>query len=196
MIFIFLIWQCSAWLIFRCRKQPEQRGAANGDLLAKGQSANASERSACRIEPVWDSVMKSRALSGPPNARFIVARAAQDTMRSSGSACGLRRQTEPKPSWAMKRQPSTSSAKPSGPPGPPCKCAKMPTLVTRPLLCNGTRQIWFARVTATRRAVSSGSQLRLTAMETPRQLDALAEGRLDAPLIRPRPGYAAGVRPV
>ena len=39
-------------------------------------------------------------------------------------------------------------------------------------------------------------QLRLTAMETPRQLDALAEGRLDAPLIRPRPGYAAGVRPV
>ena len=36
-------------------------------------------------------------------------------------------------------------------------------------------------------------QLRLTAMETPRQLDALAEGRLDAALIRPRPRYAAGV---
>ena len=36
-------------------------------------------------------------------------------------------------------------------------------------------------------------QLRLTAMETPRQLEALAEGRLDAALIRPRPGYAAGV---
>ncbi|HEX4260282.1 MAG TPA: LysR family transcriptional regulator, partial [Acetobacteraceae bacterium] len=36
-------------------------------------------------------------------------------------------------------------------------------------------------------------QLRLTAMETPRQLDALAEGRLDAALIEPRPGYAAGV---
>jgi DNA-binding transcriptional LysR family regulator len=36
-------------------------------------------------------------------------------------------------------------------------------------------------------------QLRLTAMETPRQLDALAEGRLDAALIRPRPVYAAGV---
>jgi DNA-binding transcriptional LysR family regulator len=36
-------------------------------------------------------------------------------------------------------------------------------------------------------------QLRLTAMETPRQLDALAEGRLDAALIRPRPSYAAGV---
>src|SRR5882672_6413377 len=36
-------------------------------------------------------------------------------------------------------------------------------------------------------------QLRLTAMETPRQLDALAEGRLDAGLIRPRPSYAAGV---
>jgi DNA-binding transcriptional LysR family regulator len=36
-------------------------------------------------------------------------------------------------------------------------------------------------------------QLRLTAMDTPRQLDALAEGRLDAALIRPRPGYAAGV---
>jgi DNA-binding transcriptional LysR family regulator len=36
-------------------------------------------------------------------------------------------------------------------------------------------------------------QLRLTAMETPRQLDALAEGRLDAALIRPRPAYAAGV---
>ena len=30
-------------------------------------------------------------------------------------------------------------------------------------------------------------------METPRQLEALAEGRLDAALIRPRPGYAAGV---
>ena len=28
-------------------------------------------------------------------------------------------------------------------------------------------------------------QLRLTAMETPRQLEALAEGRLDAALIRP-----------
>ena len=36
-------------------------------------------------------------------------------------------------------------------------------------------------------------QLRLTAMETPRQLDALSEGRLDAALIRPRPSYAAGV---
>jgi DNA-binding transcriptional LysR family regulator len=36
-------------------------------------------------------------------------------------------------------------------------------------------------------------QLRLTAMETPRQLDALAEGRLDAALIRPRASYAAGV---
>jgi DNA-binding transcriptional LysR family regulator len=35
--------------------------------------------------------------------------------------------------------------------------------------------------------------LRLTAMETPRQLDALAEGRLDAALIQPRPSYAAGV---
>jgi DNA-binding transcriptional LysR family regulator len=30
-------------------------------------------------------------------------------------------------------------------------------------------------------------------METSRQLDALAEGRLDAALIRPRPNYAAGV---
>src|SRR5689334_13424142 len=37
------------------------------------------------------------------------------------------------------------------------------------------------------------ARLRLTAMETPRQLEALAEGRLDAALIRPRPGYAAGV---
>jgi DNA-binding transcriptional LysR family regulator len=36
-------------------------------------------------------------------------------------------------------------------------------------------------------------QLRLTAMETPRQLDALAEGRLDAALIQPWPSYAAGV---
>jgi DNA-binding transcriptional LysR family regulator len=36
-------------------------------------------------------------------------------------------------------------------------------------------------------------QLRLMAMETPRQLDALAEGRLDVALIRPRPSYAAGV---
>jgi DNA-binding transcriptional LysR family regulator len=30
-------------------------------------------------------------------------------------------------------------------------------------------------------------------METPRQLEALAEGRLDAALIQPRPSYAAGV---
>jgi DNA-binding transcriptional LysR family regulator len=36
-------------------------------------------------------------------------------------------------------------------------------------------------------------QLRLTAMETPRQLEALAEGRLDAALIRPRLSYATGV---
>ena len=36
-------------------------------------------------------------------------------------------------------------------------------------------------------------QLRLADMETPRQLDALAEGRLDVALIRPRPSYAAGV---
>ncbi|MCC8952741.1 LysR family transcriptional regulator [Bradyrhizobium sp. Pear77] len=36
-------------------------------------------------------------------------------------------------------------------------------------------------------------QLRLTDMETPRQLDALAEGRLDVALIRPRPSYAAGL---
>jgi DNA-binding transcriptional LysR family regulator len=35
--------------------------------------------------------------------------------------------------------------------------------------------------------------LRLAAMETPRQLDALVEGRLDAALIRPRPSYGAGV---
>ena len=34
-------------------------------------------------------------------------------------------------------------------------------------------------------------QLRQRAMETPRQPDALAEGRLDAALIRPRPSYAA-----
>ena len=85
MILIFLIWQLSAWLIFRCRKQPEQPGAANGDLLAKGQSANASERSACTIEPVWDSVMKSRALSGPPNARFVVERAAHAQGRVAAS---------------------------------------------------------------------------------------------------------------
>jgi DNA-binding transcriptional LysR family regulator len=38
-----------------------------------------------------------------------------------------------------------------------------------------------------------GVQLRLTAMETPQQLDELAEGRLDAALIQPRPSYAAGV---
>ena len=36
-------------------------------------------------------------------------------------------------------------------------------------------------------------QLRLIAMETPRQLEALAEGQLDAALIRPRPSYAAGI---
>jgi DNA-binding transcriptional LysR family regulator len=36
-------------------------------------------------------------------------------------------------------------------------------------------------------------QLRLTAMDTPRQLEALAEGRLDAAPIRPRPSCAAGV---
>jgi DNA-binding transcriptional LysR family regulator len=36
-------------------------------------------------------------------------------------------------------------------------------------------------------------QLRLAAMETPRQLEAIAEGRLDVALIRPRPSYAAGV---
>jgi DNA-binding transcriptional LysR family regulator len=36
-------------------------------------------------------------------------------------------------------------------------------------------------------------QLRLTPMETPRQLAALAEGRLDAALIRPRPSYPVGV---
>ena len=36
-------------------------------------------------------------------------------------------------------------------------------------------------------------QLRLRTMETPRQLEALAENRLDAALIRPRPSYPAGV---
>ena len=36
-------------------------------------------------------------------------------------------------------------------------------------------------------------QLHLTDMETPRQLDALAEGRLDVALIRPRPSYTAGL---
>jgi DNA-binding transcriptional LysR family regulator len=36
-------------------------------------------------------------------------------------------------------------------------------------------------------------QLRVRAMETPCQLEALAEGRLDAALIRPRPSYPAGV---
>jgi hypothetical protein len=96
-ILIFLVWQLSISLKFRYKKQREQRGAADGDLLAKGQAANATERSACRIEPVWDSVMKSCALPGPPNA-MSVARAAQDTIQSSGSAYGLSRQTEPKPS--------------------------------------------------------------------------------------------------
>jgi hypothetical protein len=41
LIIIFLIWK-SMWLIFRCKKQPKQRGAANGDLLAKGQSGSAT----------------------------------------------------------------------------------------------------------------------------------------------------------
>jgi DNA-binding transcriptional LysR family regulator len=36
-------------------------------------------------------------------------------------------------------------------------------------------------------------QLCLRAMETPWQLEALAEGRLDAALIQPRPSYAAGL---
>jgi LysR family transcriptional regulator, benzoate and cis,cis-muconate-responsive activator of ben and cat genes len=36
-------------------------------------------------------------------------------------------------------------------------------------------------------------QLRLAALETRRQLDALADGRLDAALIRPRASYAAGL---
>ena len=36
-------------------------------------------------------------------------------------------------------------------------------------------------------------QLRLAALQTRLQLDALVEGRLDAALIRPRPSYAAGL---
>ena len=54
--------------------------------------------------------MKSRAFSGPPNARFVVQSPAQDTKRSSGSARGLSRQTEPRPTWPIRRQPSISSA--------------------------------------------------------------------------------------
>jgi|SRR5271155_770357 len=41
-ILVFLIWQLLAWLIFRCKKQPKQPGAAEGDLFAKGQSGNAT----------------------------------------------------------------------------------------------------------------------------------------------------------
>src|SRR5437016_9150839 len=41
-IFVFLVWQLLAWLIFRCKKQPKQPRAAEGDLLAKRQSGNAT----------------------------------------------------------------------------------------------------------------------------------------------------------
>jgi hypothetical protein len=37
---VFLIQQLLVWLIFRCKKQRKQPGAAEGDLLAKGQSGN------------------------------------------------------------------------------------------------------------------------------------------------------------
>jgi hypothetical protein len=39
-ILVFLSWQLSIWLIFRCKKQRKQPGAAKGDLFAKGQSGN------------------------------------------------------------------------------------------------------------------------------------------------------------
>jgi hypothetical protein len=41
-IIVFRVWQLSARLIFRCKKQPKQPGAAKGDLFAKGQSGNAT----------------------------------------------------------------------------------------------------------------------------------------------------------
>src|SRR3954452_22963274 len=107
--------------------------------------------------PVRLSVMNRLRCSGPPNARLVVPTPAQDTMRSSGSATGDRRQTEPNPVWQSSRLPSASSASPSGPPGPPCRWAKMPTLVISPLAGSGTRQIWLARVTATSRKLSSES---------------------------------------
>jgi hypothetical protein len=37
-ILVFTIWQSLVWLIFRCKKQRKQQGAAEGDLFAKGQS--------------------------------------------------------------------------------------------------------------------------------------------------------------
>jgi ethanolamine utilization protein EutA (predicted chaperonin) len=37
-ILVFPICQLLVWLIFRCKKQRKQPGAAEGDLFAKGQS--------------------------------------------------------------------------------------------------------------------------------------------------------------
>eukprot|EP01022_Parablepharisma_sp_SALTPOND_P029698 TRINITY_DN743_c1_g4_i1.p1 TRINITY_DN743_c1_g4~~TRINITY_DN743_c1_g4_i1.p1 ORF type:complete len:1335 (-),score=475.41 TRINITY_DN743_c1_g4_i1:5534-9538(-) len=118
----------------------------------------ATGTSARRMDPVWDSVMKRLLPSGPPKARLVVEMPALERIRNSGSANFESRQMEPKPVWAMQRQLCASSARPSGPAMPPCRLANTPTLPTTPLWCSGMRQICWARVTATSRWFSAGSQ--------------------------------------
>ena len=50
-ILLFLIWQLLHLLLFGCKKQQKQRGAAEGDLLAKEQSSNAAGRNRRFHEP-------------------------------------------------------------------------------------------------------------------------------------------------
>ena len=68
MILVFLVWQLVAWLIFRCKKQPKQPGAAEGDLFAMGQSGSAIGPTRRFHEP---GHIVCRAVAPPNSVRLI-----------------------------------------------------------------------------------------------------------------------------
>ena len=67
-ILVFPIWQLLAWLIFRCKKQAKQPGAAEGDLFAKGRSGNATGPTRRFHEP---GHIGYRAVALPNSVRLI-----------------------------------------------------------------------------------------------------------------------------
>jgi hypothetical protein len=67
-VLVFLIGQLLNWLIFRCKKQQKQLGAAEGDLFGKGQSDNAAGPARRFHEP---GHMGRRAVALPNSVRLI-----------------------------------------------------------------------------------------------------------------------------
>jgi hypothetical protein len=106
------------------------------------------------------SVMNSLFPSGPPKQQFVrFTPCVPDTIRVFGVPSALTTNTEPRLGWQMKRLPSSSMARPSGP-AVPKLWKNNPALLVDPSACNGSRQTALDLVMATNRNFSSGERTR------------------------------------